>query len=401
MEKRNEFQVAFIGAGPVGCVGALLMARAGFSVLLVETATELPVDLRASTFHPPTLDMLGSLGLTRFLIDAGLIASRYQYRDRNSGLYAEFDLGVLDGIVEHPFRVQCEQFKLTRHVVSLLEAMPNAQVRMGTTLTHYTQDEQGVTARLEAVGAIDEIRCDYLIGADGSRSQVRQVMGTEFEGFTYPEQFLVVATDNPLEEQLPNLAHVNYISAADEWCVVLRVVDSWRVLFPTDPNADSEQLKDEQEIEARLQRLAPRETRYNVLHKSLYRIHQRVAKSYRQGRVLLAGDAAHLNNPLGGMGMNGGLHDVFNLSDKLIAVLKDTAPDSLLDVYDRQRRTVTWDFVQKQTIENKRRIENADETARIDRIHELRRIASDKPAAIDYLKHHNMIDALECAAAIR
>ena len=401
MENTNDFQVAVVGAGPVGCVGALIMARAGFSVLLVEAERELPVDLRASTFHPPTLDMLDSLGLTRFLIDAGLIASRYQYRDRSSGLYAEFDLGVLQGIVEHPFRVQCEQFKLTRHVVSLLEDMPNAQVRMGTTLQHYTQDEQGVCIRLQSGDEVDEIQCDYLIGADGSRSQVRQVMGTEFEGFTYPEQFLVVATDNPLEEQLPNLAHVNYISAADEWCVVLRVVDSWRVLFPTDPDADSDLLKDEQQIEERLQRLAPREDRYNVLHKSLYRIHQRVAKSYRQGRVLLAGDAAHLNNPLGGMGMNGGLHDVFNLSEKLIAVLQGTASDSLLDLYDRQRRTVTWDFVQKQTIENKRRIENADENARMDRIHELRGIAADTPAAIDYLKHHNMIDALECAAAIR
>lgn len=396
----TDYRVIIAGAGPVGCVGALLLARAGVPVLLVEACRDLPVDLRASTFHPPTLDMLDTLGLTGHLIADGLVAHRYQYRDRTTGLYAEFDLRVLEGLVRHPYRVQCEQFKLTRRAVEMLAAYPHADVMMSTALTGYTQDDDGVSVSLRNDDGELTVKADYLVGADGSRSRVRERMGVDFEGFTYPEQFLVVATDDPIEDTLRDLAHVNYVSAADEWCVILRVPGSWRVLFPTDPSADPSSLKDPCEVEARLQRLAPRPSPYHVVHKSLYRIHQRVAKSYRQGRVLIGGDAAHLNNPLGGMGMNGGLHDIFNLCEKLVAVLEGRAPTELLDVYDRQRRTVTWEFIQKQTIENKRRIEDGSEATRLGRIRQLQDVVADRDAAIAYLKRQNMIDALERASAI-
>lgn len=400
MTDNNDYQVAIVGAGPVGCVAALSLARAGIRVLLLEANEELPEDLRASTFHPPTLDMLAELGLTEFLIENGLIARAYQYRDRESGIYAEFDLGVLEGIVKHPFRVQCEQFKLTRHVVQLLAEYPNADVRLGATFSRYEDTGDNVVVHFTQGGEEQAASCDYLIGSDGSRSLVREQMGINFEGFTYPEQFLVVATDVPMDEKLPNLASVNYVSAADDWCVVLRVVGNWRILFPTDAGAEREALLDPDTIEQRLQRLAPHDTRYPILHKSLYRIHQRVAETYRQGRVLLAGDAAHLNNPLGGMGMNGGVHDVVNLVGKLLPVLEGKADPEILDVYDRQRRTVTWNHVQAQTIQNKKVIEEASEEERINRIRSLQQTASSRDTAIAYLRRHNMIDALEEAARI-
>jgi 3-(3-hydroxy-phenyl)propionate hydroxylase len=400
MTDTNNYRVAIVGAGPVGCVAALALAEAGVKVLLIEANEVLPEDLRASTFHPPTLDMLSELGLTEFLIENGLIAKTYQYRDRETGIYAEFDLSVLEGIVKHPFRVQCEQFKLTRKVVELLGEHPNAQVHLGAAFTRYEENGDSVTVHFTKDGQDQVATCEYLLGTDGSRSLVREQMGMEFEGFTYPEQFLVVATDVPMDEKLPNLAPVNYVSAADDWCVVLRVVGNWRILFPTDAGADREALLDPDTIEARLQRLAPHATRYPVLHKSLYRIHQRVAKTYRQGRVLIAGDAAHLNNPLGGMGMNGGVHDVVNLVSKLVPVLEGKADADVLDVYDRQRRTVTWNHVQAQTIANKKIIEELNEEERIGRIHNLQKTAADRDSAIAYLRRHNMLDALEEAAQI-
>lgn len=393
-------RVLIVGAGPVGCVGALLLARAGIPVTLVEKHSELPEDLRASTFHPPTLDMLDQLGLTGYLIDNGLIADRYQYRDRSAEIFAEFDLAVLGDAVKNPYRVQCEQFKLTRHVVSILRDMPEADVRLGTELAGYTQDADGITATLVSADGTEALRAEYIVGCDGAGSKVREVMGVEFKGFTYPEQFLVVATDADLESGLPNLAHVNYVSGAEDWCVILRVLGNWRVLFPTDPDADPATLKDPAIIESRLQKLAPRDGAYPILHKSLYRVQQRVASSWRQGRALLAGDAAHLNNPLGGMGMNGGLHDIFNLMGKLIPVLEGQAGADALDLYDRQRRTVTVEFTQAQTIANKKRIEEQDDDRRIGRIVELQGYAADRDQAVAYLRKANMLDALERAAAI-
>lgn len=398
---RSEPSVLVVGAGPVGCIAALLLVTKGIRVTLIEAATTLPEDLRASTFHPPTLDMLAPLGVTRHLIDNGLIADRYQYRDRSVNLLAEFDLSVLAGIVEHPFRVQCEQFKLTRHVVGRLEAMDGAEVRLGTQLTRVEQDDGRVRATVEHAGATEVIEADYLIGCDGAGSLVRQLIGGEFKGFTYPEQFLVVATDSDLQRNLPHLAQVNYVSGDAGWCVVLRTVGNWRVLFPIDPDDRRDILGDLDGIEALLQDLCPQPDRHVILHKSLYRIQQRVAQSWRRGRLLIAGDAAHLNNPLGGMGMNGGLHDAFNLCGKLTEVLCRSAAPALLDLYERQRRTVTEEVIQQRTIENKKKIERRDRAARTDWILQLKRVAEDRADAIGYLRAANMIDSLERAAEIR
>jgi 3-(3-hydroxy-phenyl)propionate hydroxylase len=398
--KTNE-RVAIAGAGPVGCTAALILAQSGIPVTLIEAEEVLPEDLRASTFHPPSLDMLARLGVTQQLIPQGLIAARYQYRDRMSGRYAEFNLGVLSDIVAHPFRLQCEQFKLTRVVMEMLKAFPHVEVRMGTSITGYEQKPAGVAITVaNKAGNTDIIDARYLIGADGTRSVVRKTAGIEFEGFTYPELFLVVSTDNPLDKDFDNLADVNYVSDSEEWCTILKVPDSWRVLFPTPTDATAEELTDPASLQARLRRLTRSTADFNIMHTSLYRIHQRVAKQYRMGNVLLAGDSAHANNPLGGMGMNGGVHDAFNLCDKLTDIMLNGASEDLLDLYDRQRRIVTVEYVQAQTIQNKKNIEEANETSRLQRIEDFRAIAADRDKSIAFLRRNSMIDAVERSYAI-
>jgi 3-(3-hydroxy-phenyl)propionate hydroxylase len=190
------------------------------------------------------------------------------------------------------------------------------------------------------------------------------------------------------------------MSGGEDWCTILRVPTHWRVLFPTPQDASTEELGRPEAIEARMQALAAKEGVYDIAHVSFYRIHQRVAKKYRAGNVLLAGDAAHANNPLGGMGMNGGLHDAVNLCDKLIAIMRQGASEDLLDLYERQRRTVTVDFIQAQTIQNKKNVEESDAAARLQRIAELRRIVDDKALAVAFLRRNNMIDAVERSYAI-
>jgi 2-polyprenyl-6-methoxyphenol hydroxylase-like FAD-dependent oxidoreductase len=398
---KTSARVVIAGAGPVGCTAALMLAQAGIPVTLIEAEDVLPTDMRASTFHPPSLDMLAKLGVTQKLIPQGLIAARYQYRDRMSDRYAEFNLGVLEDIVEHPYRLQCEQFKLTQTVVQMLKEFSHADVRMGTSITGFEQNAAGVSVSVtDKAGKTETIEARYLIGSDGTRSVVRKGANIEFEGFTYPELFLVLSTDYGMDQNFDNLADVNYVSDSEEWCTILRVPDSWRVLFPTANDATAEQLTDPQALQDRMRRLTRTTGNFNILHTSLYRIHQRVAKQYRVGNVLLAGDAAHANNPLGGMGMNGGLHDAVNLCEKLADIMLDGASEDLLDLYDRQRRIVTVEYVQAQTIQNKKNIEEANEDSRLQRIEDFRAIAADRDQSITFLRRNSMIDAVERSYAI-
>jgi len=397
----SQPQVIIAGAGPVGCTAALILVRNGIRVTLLEREAGLAEDLRGSTFHPPTLDMLDDLGVTPLLIPQGLVAPKYQYRDRASGAYAEFDLGLLEGQTRHPYRLQCEQFKLTRTILPMLEDSGLADVRFSTRLESVRQDGEGVTVDVTGSDGAESLQADFVLGTDGARSTVRKALEVEFEGFTYPEKFLVVSTAFAFEDHLENLSAVNYIADPEEWCVILRVPGLWRVLFPIDPDEDEAAVQAPERIEGLLQGLVPRDEPYEVVHVTLYRVHQRVAKHYRKGRILIAGDAAHLNNPLGGMGMNGGLHDVFNLCPKLVAILKEGADEALLDLYERQRREITIEFIQNQTMQNKKNIEQMQDDRRLQHIADLNAMLADKDKAVDFLRRNNMLDALERANAIQ
>lgn len=388
------------GAGPVGLVSALVLGQAGIQVTVVEAASALSMDLRASTFHPPTLDMLADYGLTETLIAQGLVARYTQQRDRLEGVIAEFDMSLLKGDTDHPFRLQCEQWKLTQLIKQKLDALPHVQIRFSTRIDAVEQNGEQVKARLVCEGQSDEITADYMIGADGAWSATRRALDIEFEGFTYPERFLVISTDFEYADHLPKLSYVNYCSDPQEWCVLLRVPTLWRVLFPTRPEESDEEVMSDEAVQRRLHNLVPQPQPYKTLHRTLYKVHQRVAQTFRQGRVFLAGDAAHINNPLGGMGMNGGVHDAMNLSRKLLQVLQGGESSALLDRYERQRRTIAIEYINASTARNKREIEERDPAVRKQTQDELRATAADPARARAYLRKTSMIDALERAEAI-
>ncbi|WP_408597949.1 FAD-dependent oxidoreductase [Limnohabitans sp.] len=392
--------ILIAGAGPVGLVSALVLGSAGLRVTVVEAADALNADLRASTFHPPTLDMLSRYGLTDALIAQGLVARYTQQRDRKEGLIAEFDMHTLQGDTDFPFRVQCEQWKLTQLIKAKLDLMPDVTLLFGTRMEGITQTDSQVVATLSTQGQTHALEADYLIGADGASSAVRKSLGIEFEGFTYPERFLVVSTEFEYADHLPHLSYVNYCSDPHEWCVLLRVPTLWRVLFPTKVDESDEDVMGDVSVQKRLQDLLPQSTPYETVHRTLYKVHQRVAKHFRQQRVFLAGDASHINNPLGGMGMNGGVHDAMNLCDKLLAVLQRGESESVLDRYERQRRTIAIEYINASTARNKKEIEERDPAVRQKTHDELRAIAADPVASRTYLRKTSMIDALTRAEAI-
>lgn len=392
--------VLIAGAGPVGMMSALTLGRAGIRVTLLESAAGLNRDLRASTFHPPTLDMLAKYGLTSSLIEQGLVARFTQQRDRTQGVIAEFDLSQLSGLTDHPFRLQCEQWKLTDLILAQLTQLSHVSVEFDSRVESVSQTANSVSVHIRQGDQLQTLHGDYLIGADGAWSAVRTQLGIAFEGYTYPERFLVVSTPFGYADHMPHLSYVNYCSDPHEWCVLLRVPTLWRVLFPTKEDETDEQVLTDESVQTRLQRLLPQSEDYTVVHRTLYKVHQRVAQHFRQGRVFLAGDAAHINNPLGGMGMNGGIHDAMNLCEKLTAVLLQGAHTEVLDLYEKQRRTIAIEYINASTARNKKEIEERDPVLRQKNHDELRALAADPASSLAYLRKTSMIDALERAKAL-
>ena len=397
MSNEND-RVIIVGAGPVGLTAALALHRRGIPTMLLAAEPELVMELRGSTFHPPTLDLLDEFDLVPRMIEVGLKAPTWQFRDRETGPVATFDLALLAGDTNHPYRVQCEQWKLMRFLEEKLRK-EGVELRFGHEVTAVRQEDDGVTVTATTSSGPVEIKGRYVMAADGARSAVRRSLGVEFEGFTYAELFLIASTDFPFENTLTDIAYVNYIADPLEWLVLLRVPGLWRVLVPAPENSDRDKLLSDDNLQAMLQRVVPRSEPYKIAHRSIYHVHQRVAKSFRHGRVLLAGDAAHVNNPLGGMGMNGGIQDAFNLADKLKAIWAG-ADDRLLDRYDRQRRTVAVEAVQQQTHRNQQIISERDPETRKKSLDAMRKVAADKTSAREYMLRSSMIASMRRAAEI-
>ncbi|MEM0928234.1 MAG: NAD(P)/FAD-dependent oxidoreductase [Pseudomonadota bacterium] len=391
------------GAGPAGCAIALYLAQNNIPVILLEGRDELPLDLRASTFHPPTLDMLSELDLTEPMIEQGLVVPTYQYRDRRTDEVAEFNLDRLSGETKFPYRLQCEQFKMTRLTVDRLQALPNVEVRFSHQVIGCREHSDRVDVLCFTDQGEQRIPASFLIGADGADSNVRRSSGVMYEGDTYPERFLVASTTFPFEDHFENLAWVNYVSDPDEWCVLLKTVDLWRVLVPTPIEAKGDRFLSDDYIQSRLQRLIAKDGEYDIVHRTLYRVHQRVAERYRvRDRVLLVGDSAHINNPLGGMGMNGGVHDAINLAEKLVSVVKYGGDyDELFSLYERQRRGICVKFVQEHTKKNKALMEATEESIQTKRQADLMKACSDPELEKTFLMRTSMINSVRESYAIQ
>ena len=386
--------VLVAGAGPVGLVAAAALAEEGIPVTIVEAERDLPDGLRASTFHPPTLDMLDRFGLSSILVEQGLICPQWQFRDRRDGPVATFDLSLLAGETAHPYRLQCEQWRLTRLLRDRLIENPAVNFMYDARAVDASQDADGVTLVIERPdGSRESLRGSWLVGADGARSAVRKATGIGFEGQTIPELYLTCSTTFQYQEAMPDLTNIAYISDPEEWFVLLRTTSVWRLLLPTDANEPEEVMLSDARIQQRMQEVLPKAGDYEIRHRTAYRVHERVAERYVSGRILLAGDAAHVNNPLGGMGMNGGIHDAFNLAGKLAQVWRG-ADASLMGRYERQRQKVARDVVQQQALRNRATLNQRDPAVRRASLDELRATAEDPARHKEYLMRTSMIASL-------
>jgi len=395
-----EPRVVIVGAGPVGLTAALLFGRSGIRVTLLEAEAAVSEELRASTFHPPTLDMLAPYGITARMLAEGLICPTWQIRMHPSGERAVFDLAVLRDETDHPYRLQCEQSKFGQYLVDALRDVPEVTLRFSTKVTDVTQDGDKVKVVAASADGEEVLFADYVIGADGARSTVRRCLSIEMDGDIYPETTILATTHFPFHEYLDGLSNVSYCWKPNGTFSLLRLPDVWRVsLHPPEGMSTEEALQPDPQQEM-LHDIVPDAGPIDVLQTRPYRIHRRLADTYRNGRVLLAGDAAHLNSPSGGMGMNGGIHDAFNLCEKLIAVLRGEAGDELLDRYERQRRPIAAEEIIQQADRNRARMRERDPSRRQTILEDLQRTTSDSAKLKAYLLKSSMIDGLRRAAVI-
>ena len=395
----SRSQVVISGGGPVGLICAYALARRGVTVTVLDQNSELQDDPRAATTHPATLELLDGLGVIDQVIEQGLVAEEFEFWDRPTGeKVATFDHAALSDDTRFPFVVQCEQFKLAKIFLSKLQGEPSATVLFDHDVTAIDHTPEGVTVTANTPDGEKTFEGDWLIGADGGRSVVRKSAGIDFEGFTWPERFLVLST--PFDFQAERgMSFRNYLADPEEWCYCFKVAADgppglWRLVFPADPEADEADLLADEFVQEKMQKFFKRDSDYDIVHRNLYNVHQRVAATFRLGRVLLAGDSAHVNNSIGGMGLNGGIQDAVNLTDKLAAVIVDGADERLMDLYDKQRRTYAVEFVQEQTIANKKRLEAKDPEARAENMANLRETAADPAKARNFLLGASMIRAM-------
>ena len=371
--------------------------------MLFEAEPALTHDLRAGSFHPPTLEMMAPYGITARMLEHGIAVRHWQMRNKAGDLVAEFDLDLLADVTPYPYRLHLEQHRLTPIQLDLLQKEGAAEVQFGHSVTGLIQDDDGVSVTVEGADGERTLRASYLIAADGGRSVLRRATGVAFEGFTWPEIFVVAST--PYDFGKHGFALNCYIADPAEWGALFKVPDNgppglWRLAYPANPEESDEVLLAPERIEAALQGFLPKPEPFDVRYKSAYHVHQRVAATFRSGRVLLAGDAAHLNNPLGGFGLNSAIHDAVNLCEKLGRLWRGDGGEELLDLYSRQRRAATIEQVQAMSIRNKRMIEERDPDLQRARLRDLIAVAADPAQAKQHLLNTSMISGLQRAAQI-
>src|SRR5712691_3044299 len=393
-------RVIVIGAGPVGLCLSLAVAQEGVPVTVIEALGEdnfLEQVPRAGTNHPATLEMYDCIGLYQKLEPRGIIAPVFHYWDRAANeMIAAFDHSHLKDDTRFPYVLQCERIKIIEEALKMAKAHPGIDLRLSTNFTGFEQNGSAVLAQaVNPAGEVESIAGDYLVSAEGARSIVRKDLAIEFEGFTYSD--LTLNIEVAYDFRRHGYAERNYISHPVEWSNLFHwkgPPDRWRVHFPVAPSQDQEAASRPEVLQARLQAFLPTGRDFDIVASNLYTVHQRVARKFRVGRAILAGDSAHVNSPIGAMGMNSGVHDAFNLADKLVRILHGEAEEGELDRYERQRRHVAITHTQAQTIRNKRLLAEQDPAIRKRNNEQLRRTAEDPKLARDFLLRSSLIASL-------
>jgi 2-polyprenyl-6-methoxyphenol hydroxylase-like FAD-dependent oxidoreductase len=388
-EAPENRRVIVVGAGPVGLTAAEEIVHHGIPVVLLEAEGEPNREWRASTFHAATLELLEPLGISEGLVRLGIPARYVHFIDSERGVYARFDHQLIAGDTRYPYRLQCPQSTYGRFLADRLARNPLAELRFQHRVFDLEQDASGVTARCETPRGEERVRGAYLIAADGARSAVRKVLGVDFPGYTYEERILLMGTSLDFRRHLPDIADVDYVSEPDGYYMILHVPEAWRLIFNIDPDGPV----DEEAVLRRMRRILGVQGGIPVVERMAYHFHQRVAERFYDGRVVLVGDAAHVNSPFGGLGMNSGIHDAVDLGRRLARIMGAAAADAEreLRTYEQSRRAVAIRWVRSITEQNTQRLQWQDPERRRRLQDELAATAADPQRARQWLLQSTLL----------
>jgi 3-(3-hydroxy-phenyl)propionate hydroxylase/6-hydroxy-3-succinoylpyridine 3-monooxygenase len=333
--------VIVVGGGPTGFVTTLALAQAGVEVCLIEAEAGINDSPRACVYHWSMLDGLERLGIREEAERIGYTKDDYLWLVRKTGERLAYDLKVLSSVTPFPYNIQLGQERLAEICDRRLGALANAEVHWNTAFTGLAEDALGVTVHADTPGGPIELRGGWVIGADGAGSAVRKSLGLSFEGMTWPERF--VATNLRHDFESGGYGQSTMV-VDDEWgAVIVKITRDglWRCTYMEDAALPEASFMER--IPEAYRHLLPGKGGYALDRASPYKMHQRCAASFRKGRVLLAGDAAHVTNPTGGFGLTTGLFDAFALWPTLAVVILDGADPALLDTWAEERRRVFLD----------------------------------------------------------
>ncbi|MEH1029515.1 NAD(P)/FAD-dependent oxidoreductase [Micromonospora profundi] len=384
--------VVVLGGGPVGMVTALALARRDIPVIVLERGPdEVRSEWRGSTVHPPTTELLDELDLAAPLLKEAVRVHRLDYRDLELTESACFSYEALEGETRYPFRLQYEQYKLVWLLRRAVAETPNVDIRFGHDVVGLRQDDTHVELDVTVDGAPSVVSAQWVVAADGAHSTARKLLDVPFPGFTYPTLSLVVATPFRFEDAVPDLGAVGYWSGPKGRFSLIRTPDIWRAALSTGTGVDDEPPSGTHPAFLAAVDLllggTPDARELPLSQHQTYRSHQRLAESFRIGRVLLAGDAAHLSSTTGGMGLNSGIHDAVAVA----IALAEPDPDTATSEYAQRRRSIAERFVQPTTTENRTSADGVELAGRRERLLRLRALADNPEDARNYLRRVSML----------
>lgn len=340
----QKHPVLIIGAGPVGLSLAYMLAQRHHAVEVFEALPELSPQDRANTFHPPVLELFNSWGILDELLADGETVRELQYWKREGPkLVAAFSYDLIRDFTDFPYRLHIPQHRIGQSLQSRLEESGLVNINFAHRLQDYTDHGTHIEALFQT--ADDEqitVEGSHIIGADGARSFVRELMGVSFKGKIYADRFLIVDSDAQVNQFFHNIGPLSYVFDPQEWAIIQAMKHLTRFTLRVQQGEDSALITKSSEIYARLDRFIPNLS-HNIKHAAIYEVWQGVASSFAKGRAALAGDAAHLTNPIGGKGLNSGILDAYELAQQLDLIFSGQSDN--LDAYSQKQRQIAQEHI--------------------------------------------------------
>ncbi len=375
--------VVISGAGPVGLFTALRLAREGIRVVVLDAEAAISDQPRAVVYHSPVVERLDALGLLPDLSQIGVLKSAYHYWTRAHVLLGHLDMAVLrPQDTAYPYNLHLGQPALAATILRHLLQVPGAEVRWNHKVTAVVQRDDNVQVSVATPDGELALRAQWLIGADGTHSGVRRALQLEYSGVTWPEWF--VATNVRFDFEAQGFGQSNVVLDPEHWAIIPKIdrTGLWRCTYRDDPGSQEEVRR---KLPERYALFAPGLADCKPEAVSPYRVHDRCVQQFRVGRVLLAGDAAHVVNPVGGLGLTSGLLDASSLCEALVAVIHGERDEAVLDAYAAERRRIFLEVVSPMAKENRRRVGESDPQRREADLQRLRHITENREAAREAL----------------